>query len=105
MDDPNRPAVASTRAGDTVMHTKTAFVVLAALASAAAVGCGSSSDGPKGNVGTARASLHRAKSCGDLLGDLKADAAYKLNKGIDLQIRSIQACQAKYPDAQCAYYG
>jgi hypothetical protein len=87
------------------MHTKTAIVVLAALASAAAVGCGSSGGSGNGNLGTVRASLHRAKSCGDLLGDLKADAIYKLDKGIDLQVKSIQACQAKYPDAQCAYYG
>ena len=57
------------------MHTKTAIVVLAALASAAAMGCGSSGgSGPA--LGTTRASLHRAKSCGDLLGDLKADVVY-----------------------------
>lgn len=86
------------------MQIKTALVVLAALASAAAVGCGSSGgSGPA--LGTTRASLHRAKSCGDLLGDLKADVTYKLNKGIDLQIKQIQACQAKYGDAQCAGYG
>lgn len=85
------------------MHIKTAIVVLAALASAVTVGCGSSGDGP--TIGTSRASLHRAKSCGDLLSDLKADAAYKLNKGIDLQIRVIQACQAKYGDDTCASYG
>ena len=86
------------------MHTKTAIVVLAALASAAAVGCGSSG-GPGTNLGTTRASLHRAKSCGDLLSDLKADVTYKLNKGINLQIKQIQACQAKYDDSQCAGYG
>ncbi|MBX3216789.1 MAG: beta-propeller domain-containing protein [Labilithrix sp.] len=86
------------------MHTKTAFVVLAALASAAAVGCGSSGSGGP-NLGTSRASLHRAKNCGDLLSDLKADALYKLHKGIDLQIRGIQACQAKYGDESCAYGG
>jgi len=86
------------------MHTKTAIVVLAALASAAAVGCGSSG-GPASTLGTTRASLHRAKSCGELLGDLKADVVYKLNKGIDLQIKQIQACQAKYDDSQCAGYG
>jgi hypothetical protein len=84
------------------MQTKTAFVVLAALAAAA--GCGSSgSSSPQ--VGTVRASLHRAKGCGDLLADLKADASYKVNKVIDLQIKGIQACQAQYPDAQCAYGG
>jgi Beta propeller domain len=86
------------------MHTKTAFVVLAALASAAAVGCGSSGGG-SGQTGTVRASLHRAKSCGDLLSDLKADAVYKLNKGIDLQIRGIQHCQSKNADSQCVYGG
>ncbi len=87
-----------------MMHTKTAFVVLATLVSAAAIGCGSSG-GSGSTIGTTRASLHRAKGCGDLLSDLKADAVYKLNKGIDLQIRGIQACQAKYTDAQCASYG
>ncbi len=86
------------------MHTKTAIVVLAALASAAAMGCGSSGGSDPG-LGTARASLHRAKSCGDLLSDLKADVVYKLNKGINLQIRAIQTCQAKHGDAQCAMYG
>lgn len=86
------------------MHTKTAFVVLAALASAAAVGCGSSGDSLQ-PTGTTRASLHRAKSCGDLLTDLKADALYKLNKGIDLQIKSIQHCQTKRTDSECAYGG
>ncbi|HVH41499.1 MAG TPA: beta-propeller domain-containing protein [Labilithrix sp.] len=92
------------------MHTKTAFVLLAALASAAATGCSSGgSAGSQSPTGTTRASLHRAKSCGDLLADLKADAAYKLNKGIDRQIQGIQACQQKYDDSQCAsggyYYG
>jgi hypothetical protein len=87
------------------MHTKTAFVVLAALASAAAVGCGSSSSSNGGPIGTTRASLHRAKTCPDLLSDLKADAAYKLNKGISRQIETIQACLQKYGDDQCAYYG
>lgn len=86
------------------MHTKTAFVVLTTLASAAALGCGSSSHSEP-PTGTTRASLHRAKSCGDLLGDLKADAIFKLNKGIDRQIKGIHACQERYPDAQCSYYG
>lgn len=92
------------------MHTKTAFVLLTAIASAGVAGCGGkdSSDDGSSPTGTVRASLHRAKSCGDLLTDLKADAIYKLDRGIDRQIQSIKQCQAKYFDAQCAnggYYG
>lgn len=91
------------------MKIQTAFVLIAALTSAAATGCGSSSDASKGPAtGTTRASLHRAKSCGDLLTDLKADATYKLDKGIDRQIESIQKCIARSGgvDTQnCAYGG
>ncbi len=87
------------------MHVKTAFVVLAALASASAIGCGSSKSSNDDVTGSARASLHRAKSCGDLLSDLKADATYKLNKAINLQIAGVQACVKKYGDDKCAYYG
>lgn len=87
------------------MKIQTAFVLIAAVTSAAAMGCGSSSDKP-GNTGTSRVSLHRSKNCGDLLSDLKADAAFKLNKGIDLQIESIQRCVARTgDDASCAYGG
>jgi hypothetical protein len=88
------------------MKIQTAFVLLAAVTSAAAMGCGSSGD--KGGVaaGTTRASLHRAKGCGDLLADLKADATFKLNKGIDRQIESIQKCIVRGgTDASCAYGG
>lgn len=81
----------------------TALAMMAALSSMA-WGCGSS-DNSAGNEGTVRASLHRAKSCGDLLGDLKADANFKLNKGIDQQIQQIQQCITHYGDANCAYYG
>jgi uncharacterized secreted protein with C-terminal beta-propeller domain len=86
------------------MHAKTAFVLLAALASATAIGCGSSGS-TREPTGTQRASLHRAKNCGELLSDLKADAAFKLNKGIDLQIRQIQACIEKYGNDKCGWYG
>ena len=87
------------------MKIQTAFVLIAAVTSAAAMGCGSSSDKP-GNTGTSRVSLHRSKNCGDLLSDLKADAAFKLNKSIDLQIESIQKCVARTgDDASCAYGG
>lgn len=86
------------------MHTKTAFVLLTALASTVTVGCGSSSSN-RGITGTQRASLHRAKGCGDLLGDLKADATYKLDKAINRQIEAIRACVNKYGDDRCAYYG
>lgn len=89
------------------MKIKTAFVLVAAVTSAASMGCGSSSDKAQSDAsGTARASLHRAKSCGDLLSDLKADARYKLNKGIDRQIESIQKCIARSGnDQSCAYIG
>ena len=88
------------------MKIHTAFVLLAAAASATAMGCGSSSDNAKNATGTTRASLHRAKGCGDLLSDLKDDAAVKLNKGIDRQIEQIQKCVLRTKDdASCTYYG
>ena len=88
------------------MKIHTALVLLAALTSSAAVGCGSSestSNGP--NSGSTRVSLHRSKNCGDLLTDLKADAVFKLNKGIDLQIQSIQKCIIRNGEQSCAYGG
>jgi hypothetical protein len=89
------------------MTIKTALVVLAALTSAAAVGCADGgSDGSGSNPGDqTKASLHRAKGCDDLLGDLKADAKWKVDHSIDNQIQSIKLCQAHYPDSQCASYG
>src|SRR5205814_134045 len=51
-------------------------------------------------------SLHRAQGCGDLLSDLKADASWKVNQGIDLQIASIRKCIDVLGDVQqCSYYG
>ena len=89
------------------MKIQTAFVLLAAVTSAAAMGCGTSSDAPStGTTGKVRASLHRAKGCGDLLSDLKADATYKLNKAVDRQIESIQKCIVRGgSDQSCAYGG
>lgn len=89
------------------MKTKTAIVVLGALASSVAVGCGSSdsSDPTPSAYGSVRASLHRSADCGSLLSDLKADASYKMNKTIDRSIESIRACQKQYGDDQCAFYG
>src|SRR5262249_5015850 len=43
--------------------------------------------------------------CPDLLADLKADAAYKVNKGINRQIEVIQRCVARYGEQSCAGYG
>lgn len=87
------------------MKTHSALVLLAALGTSVfAVGCGNS-DPQVGTTGTTRASLHRAKGCGDLLVDLKADATFKLNKGIDRQIEQIKKCISKTSDANCAYYG
>ena len=90
------------------MKIQTAFVLIAAVTSASALGCGSSSDNNRSTSpnGTTRASLHRAKNCGDLLVDLKADATYKLNKGVDQQIESIQKCIARNKgDSQNCVYG
>jgi|GEM_PF-141334 len=88
------------------MKIHTALVLLAAVTSSAAVGCGSSDSSSKGgNAGSTRVSLHRSKNCGDLVSDLKADATYKINHGIDLQIESIQKCILRNGDASCAYGG
>ena len=88
------------------MKIQTAFVLLAAVTSASAMGCGSSSDNAKNPTGTTRASLHRSKGCGELLSDLKDDATFKLNKGIDRQIEQIQKCVLRTKDdASCTYYG
>jgi hypothetical protein len=92
----------------TIMKIQTAFVLIAAVTSAAAMGCGSSSSNSSGDTtGTNRVSLHRSKGCGDLLSDLKADATFKVNKGIDRQIESIQKCIARNnkDDQSCAYGG
>lgn len=86
------------------MQIKTAFVLVAAVTSACAMGCSKSDD--QAPVGETRASLHRAKNCGGLLSDLKADASWKVNKAIDSQIATINKCIAKYGDVQqCSYYG
>jgi hypothetical protein len=86
------------------MQIKTAFVLVAAVTSAFAMGCAKESD--RASVGETRASLHRAKNCGDLLTDFKADASFKINKAIDAQIATINKCIAKYGDVQqCSYYG
>lgn len=85
-----------------VRSSRTALALLVA-ASSLAFGCSSSDDGNK--VGSSRASLHRAKDCTDLLGDLKDDAAFKVNKAIDQQIEQIKACITHNGDANCAYGG
>lgn len=85
-----------------VRSSRTALALLVA-ASSLAFGCSSSSDGDK--VGNSRASLHRAKDCTDLLGELKADASFKVNHAIDQQIGQIKACIAHNDDANCAYGG
>ena len=88
------------------MKIHTALVLLAAVTSSAAVGCGASDSASKGpNSGSTRVSLHRSKNCGDLLSDLKADATFKINRGIDLQIESIQKCIVRNGEQSCAYGG
>lgn len=86
------------------MHIQTSLVVLAALTSAAAYGCTGGSDKADENnpPGVSRASLHRAKSCPDLLTDLRADAKYKVNRGINRQIEQIRSCVAVYGEDRCA---
>ena len=84
----------------------TSIALLAALGATAAVGCGSSSTTE--NVGSARATLHRSKNCGDLIGGLRADAKAKINRSIDRQIQAIQKCIANYGESRCTggyYYG
>jgi hypothetical protein len=86
------------------MQMKTAFVLATAVTSSFAMGCAKEND--RAPTGETRASLHRAKNCGDLLSDFKADASWKVNKAIDTQIATIQKCIAKYGDVQqCSYYG
>ena len=88
------------------MTAKTAFVFLACFTSTGAL-AGCSGSGSSGSAdpdpSTVRASLHRAKGCGDLLGDFKSDAKYKVNRGINKQIESINKCIAAVGDANCAY--
>lgn len=85
------------------MQTKTSLFLLVALASASAIGCGSGGSSGE-RLGTARAALHRAKSCGDLLDDLRADAAFKMNRSIDAQIRSTKECIQYLGDEACGFY-
>jgi hypothetical protein len=87
------------------MRHSTVVTFLAVLALPVVLGGCSASSGSTSRVAQQRASLHRAKSCGELLSDLRADAAYKLNKQVDLQVRYVRACQERYPDSQCAYSG
>jgi hypothetical protein len=89
-----------------IMRTKTAYVLFAAVLTAStAVGCGGEGSIEQEDPGSQRASLHRAKGCGDLLADLKSDAIYKLNKGIDRQIEQIHKCILKHGEDKCASYG
>lgn len=89
------------------MHIRTTLFAVAALGSLAsmATGCGSSSSSGPTEIGQTRASLHRAKNCGDLLTDLKADAKFKVNKGIDQQITYVNKCIQANGDANCATGG
>ncbi len=88
------------------MRIHSALVLVTALAASAfTVGCAETAEVKNGPTGTSRVSLHRAKGCGDLLSDLKADATAKLNKGIDQQIEQIQKCIVRNGEASCAYYG
>jgi hypothetical protein len=87
------------------MTTKTAFALLAVLTAGATTACGGASSSTSDVTRDTRASLHRAKSCGGLLSDLKADAKFKLNESLDRQILSIHKCIQLYGDATCASYG
>lgn len=90
---------------DRAMRTQTALVLLVALGSSAFAGCSSSSSSSDGPTGQVRASLHRAKSCPDLLGDLKSDATTKLDRAVDRAIDDIRRCQAERADSECGYGG
>lgn len=85
-----------------VRTSRTALALLTAITSLA-WGCAPTHDGD--NAGDTRATLHRAKGCNDLLGDLQADAAFKVNKAVDQQIAQIKECIAHNGDANCAYGG
>ncbi len=68
------------------MTAKTTFVLLAASGLAAfAMGCSGSTTEPA-PLGQDEAMLRRMKSCGELLTELKSDAAYKVNHATDRQI-------------------
>jgi len=85
----------------------TAFI--AAVGSASVTGCGGATSGttstPPDQIGEVKASLHRAKGCGDLLTDLKADARYKMERAINRQIYSLQSCILQYGETSCGFGG
>lgn len=92
-----------TRRPSTTRRAPVALAILAAL-STAAWGCSSEENGGSEATDIARASLHRAKSCPDLLSDLKADAALKVKRSVNAQIAQIRQCIAQTNDASsCAY--
>lgn len=84
------------------MIAKTTFVLFAACGlTAFAVGCGGAVTGPDPDaLGQDEAMLRRMKSCGELLTELKTDANYKLNHGMDLQVGMIRRF-----GAQGMYFG
>ncbi len=87
------------------MKSKTAVFVLGSLSITGAVaGCGSSASDPSyPDYSSSRASLHRAQGCDGLLGDLKTDATYKINRTVNAEIAAVRACIAQYGEASCAY--
>jgi uncharacterized secreted protein with C-terminal beta-propeller domain len=72
------------------MNAKTGLVLLSAMGIAAISGCSGNKPEPVGEV---RATLHRAKSCPDLLALLQADARAKVNEYFDRQIQYMQRAQ------------
>lgn len=86
------------------LQTSLVLVLAACTATAALLGCSSSSS-PDPQTGRARASLHRAKSCPDLLADLKADARTKLDRSIDRALEDLNRCRARLGDDACGSYG
>ncbi|WP_394824792.1 beta-propeller domain-containing protein [Pendulispora albinea] len=83
----------------------TAF--FATVGSVSMAGCGDSKGGSFDDdpieTESINASLHRAKGCGDLLSDLKADLKFKVEQSINQQIRSLRRCLALYGEGGCAY--
>ena len=83
------------------MTAKTTLVLLAACGlTTFAIGCGGTVSPVPDSVGQDEAMLRRMKTCGELLTELKNDANFKVNHGIDRQIGMLRRF-----GTQGGYYG
>ncbi len=83
------------------MTVKTSFVLLAACGlTAFSAGCSGSVTPNPDAIGQDEAMLRRMKTCGELLTELKSDANFKLNHGVDRQVDMIRRF-----GTQGGYYG